>query len=400
MQYRGWKMETKAICNASIVMSESIIEGQTVVLEGSRIKEIVPDDQAECEVAQKIDAGGCLLAPGYIDLHMHGACSFQPDKNSADLEELTRVLPKYGVTSFLAGILPKKSAEEDYSLLDELSKAESRGTEILGFFLEGHFLSLTGAIPNKAHNKSLAYVNKLKEAARPYKIVFGISPEFPDIYELLPHMTKEGYPAFITHTKANVLQTQEAIRLGAVHATHFYDVFPYPGLAASGVRACGAVEAILADPDVSVDFILDGEHVDPIAVKMALQCKGSEGVSLVTDANPIAGLKPGKYKGFGGKDIVVEYEGGPARLAENTSSPGGLAGSGLTMDRTVKIAVNTLNVPIYQAIKMATYNPAKVLGLHHRKAKIEAGYDADLIMLDEKLDVCMCWVAGRNVYSR
>ncbi len=156
------------------------------------------------------------------------------------------------------------------------------------------------------------------------------------------------------------------------------------------------MEAILANPNVSVDLILDGEHVDPAAVKMALQCKGSEGVSLITDANINAGLPPERYTGLGGVDIMVEYEGGPARLA----SSGTLAGSGLTMDRAVRNAVEMLNVSIPQAIKMASYNPAKVMGLHHGKGKIEVGYDADMILLDENLYVQKSWVGGKEVYSK
>ena len=366
-----------------------------------KIQSVLPHKSAiNMSADEEIDADGMLLCPGYIDLHMHGAFNLLADKSAKQLEELTGILPRYGVTGLVAGVLPQKSEQEDYTLLEELAKAKSHGAEILGFFLEGHFLSLTGAISNLKANRTIEYVEKLKALAEPYKLVFGISPEYPGICELLPHMTDQGFPAFITHTKASVEQTQTAINLGAVHATHFYDVFPYPGEKDPGVRACGAVEAVLADPNVSVDFILDGEHVNPIAVKMALQCKGSEGVSLITDANINAGLKPGKYTGLGGSDIVVEYEGGPARLIENTSMPGGLAGSGLTMDRVVRNAVEMLGVSISQAIKMASYNPAKVLGLHHRKGKIEAGYDADMILLDENLYVQKCWVGGKEVYSK
>jgi N-acetylglucosamine-6-phosphate deacetylase len=271
---------------------------------------------------------------------------------------------------------------------------------MLGYFMEGHFLSITGAISNLTQNKTVDYVEKLKEKAGTHKLVFGISPEFPNICGLLPHMTDRGYPAFITHTMASAKQTQKAIGLGATHATHFYDVFPHLREKDPGVRECGAVEAILADSQVSVDFILDGEHVDSIAVKMALQCKGSEGVCLITDANTNAGLPPGRYSGLGGKEISVEYEGGPARLIEENKSRGGLAGSGLTMDRAVRNAVSMLGVDVIQAVKMASYNPAKVLGLHNAKGKIEKGYDADMVLLDENLFVEKCWVSGKEVFSK
>ena len=394
-------MKSILIKNARIIQNDKLADNSAVFCTDGKIEIILKDEVTDGFPADIIlDAKGKILAPGYIDMHMHGACSVFTDKSAEQLERLTEVLPQYGVTSFFAGVLPKMEEEEDYALLEELSKAKSQGAQLLGFFLEGHFLSLTGAISNLKANRTIEYVEKLKEKASPYDIVFGISPEFTGICGLIPHMTKQGYPAFITHTKATVEQTQKAVSLGAAHATHFYDVFPYPGEKDPGVRACGAVEAVLADPGVSVDFILDGEHVDPIAVKMALQCKGSEGVSLVTDANINAGLAAGRYTGLGGGDIVVAYEGGPARLAENTKAPGTLAGSGLTMDRAVRNAVNMLGVTIPQAIKMASYNPAKVLGLNHRKGKIEEGYDADMILLDENLIVQKCWAGGKEVYSK
>ncbi len=176
-----------------------------------------------------IDAKGMILAPGYIDMHMHGTLNLLTDMSTSELETLSEILPQCGVTSFLAGVVPKKNEAEDYALLEELSKAKSGGAQLLGFFLEGHFLSLAGTISNLKANRTIEYVEKLKEKASPYDIVFGISPDFPGVCELIPNMIKQGYPAFITHTGATVEQTQKAISLGVIHTTHFYDVFPYPG---------------------------------------------------------------------------------------------------------------------------------------------------------------------------
>jgi N-acetylglucosamine-6-phosphate deacetylase len=394
-------MKSILIKNVKIIRNDILLDKFNVFCIDGKIDIIFKDKVINGFPADIIlDAKGKILAPGYIDLHMHGTRNLLTDRNSNELEKLTGILPRYGVTSFLAGVLPRKCEDEDYVLLEELAKAKSQGAQLLGFFLEGHFLSLTGVIYNLKSNRTIEYVEKLKELAEPYRLVFGISPEYPDIGELLPYMTTQGYPAFITHTMASVEQTEKAITMGAIHATHFYDVFPYPGEKDQGVRACGAVEAILAAPSVSVDFILDGEHVDPTAVKMALQCKDSDSVCFITDANINAGMPPGRYTGLGGSDIVVEYEGGPARLAENAKTPGGLAGSRLTMDRAVRNAVSMLDIPITQAIKMASYNPAKVLGLQHRKGKIVEGYDADMVLLDRDLAVQKCWVGGKEVSSK
>jgi N-acetylglucosamine-6-phosphate deacetylase len=297
-------------------------------------------------------------------------------------------------------------------LLAELSGAEPTGADILGFFLEGHFLALTGAIRNMKPVHSLARVEALKKALGNRKGIFGISPEIPGICSLLPLICEGGVPAFITHTKASYDETEKAIAAGARHGTHFYDVFPYPGEQEPGVRGCGAVEAIMAQPEVSVDFILDGEHVHPGVVKMALACKGLDKVCLMTDANLNAGMAPGVYQGIGGTEIVMKYPGGPAReyfpspgcLEEGQtlgglSSTGGLTGSGLTMDLALKNAVKLLGLSLPDAAALCSANPARVLGLEHERGRIEKGFLADFSLLDKDLNVTACYIGGELAAS-
>jgi len=216
---------------------------------------------------------------------------------------------------------------------------------------------------------------------------------------LLPMMMVYGIPAFVTHTIAEHQEAQRAIDLGATHATHFYDVFPYKESNEAGVRWCGSVEAFYSNRHTTLDFVLDGEHVDPIAVKMAIVCKGVEKISLITDANSCSGLPPGKYSGIMGYPVEVFYEGGPARLTEESHNPGCIAGSGLTMEKAVKNAVKFLGVSIPDAIRMASTNPASVLRLSAKKGRIKCGYDADFIILTNELDVAACVVGGRLIYN-
>ena len=394
------KKHSLLIKNARVIANETILERHSVYCVGGSIGKILPEGGEQSLMADEtVDASGMYLSPGFIDLHIHGARNLLVDNGREHLEDLCRVLPQYGVTSFLPTVCPAPSEEEDLKLLASLSGAKSEGTAILGFFLEGHFLELTGAIKDIPKDRSRERVDKLIDTLKPYKAVFGISPEVHGIVELLPYMTKQGYPAFVTHTAATVEETEKAIMAGAVHATHFYDVFPYPGVKDLGVRTSGTVEAILASPETSVDFILDGEHVHPIAVKMALRCKGREKVCLVTDANINAGLPPGRYKGIGDTDIDVFYEGGPARMGKESKYPGSLTGSGLTMDRAVRNAVRLLEVDIPQAVAMASSNPARVLGLQKSKGFINEGHDADMVLLDQELKVVRCWVQGRCCFG-
>lgn len=283
--------------------------------------------------------------------------------------------------------------------MSSLSKVKSQGTQILGFHLEGPFLSITGALPPEAlGDADPERVRALIEASRPDQVVFSISPEFAGITELIKIMSADGTPVFITHTQADVKQTQAAIEAGARHATHFYDVFYPPAQTDPGVRPAGVVEAVLADQRVSVDFILDGEHVAPIVVKMALCCKGFDNVCLITDANIGAGSEPGRYK-FGKETVEFKYKGGPARFTEDSQYPGALAGSGLTLDLAVRNAIKFLRLDIPQAIRLASANPARVLKIDDTKGKIDLNYDADLILLDEKLNVKRTFIAGECVYA-
>ena len=238
-----------------------------------------------------MDAAGCYLAPGFIDLHFHGLREFLVDNGPHDLEEICRLLPHYGVTGFLPTFAAPRPPSEDKRFISSLSGIRALGAEILGFHFEGPFLSLTGAIPAEA--LCLANPDRVRqmiESSRPYPAIFSISPEFAGVLDLIPIMAQNGTPVFMTHTAATVEQTQAAIDAGVRHATHFYDVFPSPPVKDPGVRPCGVVESVLADPRVSVDFVLDGEHVHPVALKLALQCKGNDGVCLITDANIGTGI--------------------------------------------------------------------------------------------------------------
>ncbi|MBN1835155.1 MAG: amidohydrolase family protein [Spirochaetales bacterium] len=394
--------------NVTLVVEEELRPGGAVLWEGGTIREVRalggarrpgPARSGPAGL-ERIDGGGGYLAPGFMDLHVHGVRDRLVDNGPEDLEAMSRILPRFGVTGFQPAVSPRPPGE-DAGFLRSLAACRPSGAAVLGFFLEGPFLSLTGALPPEAVAAPTGErLRSLIEASLPYRAVFAVSPEIEGAPALIRRMARGKTPVFVTHTAASVAQTLEAIEAGVTHATHFYDVFPVPGETEPGVRPCGAVEAILASPQVTVDFILDGEHVDPIAVRMALACKGPQGVCLITDANIGAGLPPGTYRGLGGAEVRIEYPGAPARMTENGPLPGALAGSGLTMDQAVRNAVRLLEVPLPVAVGMASANPARVLGLEGRKGHVREGYDADLVLLDPELRVQQTWVAGASCYRR
>ena len=375
------------------IVKENGIEDGFLRFDGGTIVDTVTHATNE----DYVDMSGCYIVPGFIDLHIHGIHRYLADNGVDDLVQICGILPRYGVTGFLPTIAPRP-AGEDALFLQGLVSANTDGSCILGFHLEGPFLKLTGALSSDAiTGATTERVESLIKAAQPYKAIFSISPDVEGIEMLIPLMAAGNTPVFITHTAANVQQTQQAIELGARHATHFYDVFPCPPVTEPGVRPCGTVESILADRRVSVDFILDGVHVDPVAVKMALVAKsqGPGRVCLITDANVGAGLEPGRFTFGASGEVYFETKGGPARLV----SDNGLAGSGLTMDQALRNAVKMLGLDLHEAAKLVSANPAEVIGLSERKGKLKAGYDADFVILNNQLEVVQTWISGKCLYK-
>lgn len=382
----------KQIIKSNIVTESEVLQGYLIIENGKICG--ISQSKPEGEI---IDLEGSFIVPGFIDLHIHGVHRALVDNGEEDLKEICKTLPRYGVTGFLPTLAPRPK-REDAEFLSKLSKTKTEGTKILGFHLEGPFLKLTGALGVGAISGSDdERVKALIQAAKPYPAIFSISPDVEGIENLIPIMAENNAPVFMTHTAANVEQTQRAIELGARHATHFYDVFPCPQVTEPGVRPCGTLEAILADERVSVDFILDGVHVDPIAIKMALLCKskGPGKVSLITDANVGAGLEPGQFSFGNLGDIYFAHKGAPARSVKDNT----LAGSGLTMEQALKNAVKWLEMDLVEASKLVSLHPAKVLGLEHKKGLIKEGYDADFVVLNKNLDVLQTWVGGECFYS-
>lgn len=376
------------------IVTDNVIVSGYLVLDGGKIADVTLE-KPQCEIE---DRSECYLLPGFIDMHIHGVHNFLVDDGPEALAGMCRTLPRYGVTGFLPTVSPSPMGQ-DSAYLKTLSATSPEGTHILGFHLEGPFLALTGAFNKDAIGGGGAdRVNALIAAAKPYKCIFSISPDVDGIFDLIPIMAQDDTPVFMTHTAANVQQAQKAIELGARHCTHFYDVFPCPPVSEPGVRPSGIVEAVLADPRVSVDFILDGVHVDPIAVKMALVAKqsGPGSVCLITDANVGAGFQPGTYTFGNMGDICFDYPGAPARSVKDHT----LAGSGLTLDVALRNAVKLLGLDLVAASKLLSYNPAKVLHLEKQKGLLASGYDADFVVLDGNLEVQSTWVSGKEFYKK
>jgi N-acetylglucosamine-6-phosphate deacetylase len=313
----------------------------------------------------------------------------------------SRELGQFGTTTVLP-TLYRIMQRATLAKLREVAEAidQCRDVHIPGFHLEGPFLALPGAGADTVPG-DLTLLKEMLDAAMGRVAAMSISPDTPNILPVIEHLVEQRIVPFITHTRASVEQTQRALDAGARHATHFYDVFPLPQETEPGVRPCGTVEAILADKRASVDFVGDGVHVHPIAIKAALAAKGYEKVLLITDSNIGAGLPKGIYQTDWGYPVKVE-PGNAARI-EDTKHPshGCLAGSALTMNVGMANLLRWLDLPAAQVWAMGTRNVAACMGWPN-KGVIGSGADADFVLWDEHdthWQPHQTWLGGRCVFD-
>jgi len=325
--------------------------------------------------AERLDLSGRLLAPGFIDLHVHGGggAHFM----SGDADECARAADfhaRHGTTALLATTIAAPR--------DELLRAVAAvaGTSILGVHLEGPFLSERRRGAQPAEHLRPPDLDELAAllAAGPVRLV-SLAPELPGALEAIAAIDEADAVPALAHTDATYAQTVAAIEAGARHAVHTFN-----GMRPLHHREPGVLGAVLDDPRVTCEAIADGHHVHPAALRLLYRAKGAGGTVLVTDAIAAAGLPDGDYE-LGG--APVRTAGGRAETAD-----GILAGSTLTMDAAVRNA-HAWGLPLIDALAAATRTPAWVLGVP--KGRIAPGYDADLVVLDRDLRPVAAYIGGR-----
>ena len=386
-------MSSLLICNVRIVEpGKQIRLGDVLVHDG----QIVATGAIGVTVNEPeiVEGGGRLLTPGLIDVHTHGIMHSLYESGPEGLRTAARELGRFGVTTVLPTIVPQIRDGWMERLTEIAAVIPSiREVYVPGLHIEGPFMAVGGAACPTLPG-DVALLDRILSACNGRVSIMSVSPDTPDILPIIRRLREKNISVFITHTRANVKQTEAALAAGATHATHFYDVFYAPAETDPGVRPVGAVEAILADPRATVDFIADGVHVHPTAIRAAVAAKTWAGVTLITDSNIGAGLPPGVYDTPWGYPVRVSPETAARHVTKNF-----LAGSALTMDRGMANLLQWLDLPPENIWAMGTLNPARLLGLT-RKGRLEAGADADLVLWDDDIRPARTWVAGRCTYER
>lgn len=388
-------MSALRITNVRLVRPGKSVAPGELLVEAGRIAAVGPIDAFQTPPGIPcLDAGARLLTPGLIDVHTHGVQHHAFGMSAEHLLAGLQALPQYGVTTVVPTLVPLFESSWQQNLR-AISKALPRatGVHVPGLHLEGPFIALPGA-SCKTMAGDLELLEEVLAVCENRVAVMSISPETPNILPVIETLVQRGIVPFITHTRAGVDETLQALRAGARHATHFYDVFYPPPETDPGVRPVGIVETMLADPRATVDFIADGVHVDPMAIRLAVAAKGFRGVTLITDSNIGAGLADGVYDSASGYPVRV-IQGDAARKV----SDGSLSGSALTMNVGIANLLQWLDLPAEQVWAMGTLNPATLLGLP-TKGTLEPGCDADLVLWNDDLTPAFTWVGGRCVYPQ
>lgn len=379
------------------VIGERLIPGGSVVVIGGKIL-FVGDERdtrlllkaADRSVFQIIDAQGGYIAPGLIDIHIHGSAGVDfMDGTEEALRTMARFLASTGTVAFLPSTVTA-SPEKTRRVAELVAHFQRQPdeAEVLGIHLEGPYISeeFKGAqYGPEIRAADLDELQSLYDILGDKLRLVTLAPEAPRAMEAVDWLVERDIPVAIGHSAATYAEAAAAIERGARHGTHLYN-----GMRGLHHREPGVVGALLAEPDAYVQLIADMIHVHPGAIRVALACKPLERVLLITDAVQATGLPDGEYV-LGDQRIFVKD--GAARLAE-----GNLAGSTLTLLRAVRNMIEALGVPLEEAFQMASRNPAEAVGFNN-KGWIKEGYDADLLVLSPDLELKMTIIGGAVAYS-
>lgn len=368
--------------NATIYTPYEAIPNGAVMIAGGQIGFVGPTVELTVPPdAQVVDTQGKNICPGFIDTHLHGAkgVGFM-DIDGGGVEKILSHHARHGTTSLLAttmsaGHLKLLSLCEKWG---QLVGTTETGPEVLGIHLEGPYLNPEkrgihdiDALRPPSVEEFRAYLERSGATVK----LLTLAPEQPGAKDLITECIHSGIVPAVAHSTADYETIQRAKSWGLQHAVHFFNTLP-----TFHHRQPGVIGAVLDDADFSVELIADGIHLHPATLRLVQRLKGTDKIILVTDASPYSGLEPGEYQDRSENVITVSDRG-------ITSADGILAGSNLTMMGAVQNMINFTGCTLSDAIRMATINPAKLIGVEQRKGSLEVGKDADLVIFDESFHI-------------
>ena len=390
-----------ALTAAALFTPLERIEEPLLLLDGGTIVEVSSRDRKEvprnCRV---VDFGDGILAPGFIDIHIHGGAGHDVMEAGADaLPPVERLLAAHGVSSYfpttvtapldatlsaLARLADAVEAAEQNAQAPGAQGGSARARP-LGIHLEGPFISHKRRgvhPPENLLDPTSAAFDRFWQAARGHIRVMTIAPELPGALEVITQAAALGVCVSLGHSNADLETARAGFTAGARHATHTFNA-----MRPLDHRDPGILGEVLTDSRLSADMIADGIHIDPTIVDLFLRAKGPDAAVLITDATAATGMPDGHYR-LGSLD--VEVKNGRCMVGDS------LAGSILTMDKAVRNVMQFAQWDLQQAVQLATLNPARVVGLK-QEGSFQAGAPADVVVLSPRGEIRNTIVRGAGI---
>lgn len=373
--------------NATVVLPDRTIEHGTVLIEDGFIAAVAENDISQVGV-ETLDLSGMTLLPGFIDVHIHGAAGVDVMEATAEgLAEVSRYLASQGVTAWLPTFVP--ASDENYAsaiaaIAQSMKQPAAGGARVLGVHYEGPFVNSAqcGALHVEYFKTyaSPADLDGLPVRAEMVRLI-TLAPEVAGGVELVRELNRRGWVVSIGHTRASLELLDQALAAGARHMTHFMNA-----MAPLHHRSPGPIAWGLAHDDVTCDIIADGIHLDPFMLQLLVKIKGVEGISLISDAIAAAGKGDGDYR-IWGETISVKN-------GRTANAAGSIAGSVINMLDAVRM-MRSVGISGVGVARMASSNPARLLGLADLCGSIEVGKRADLVALDADGRVRQTFIGGQ-----
>ncbi len=383
----------KLLCGGQVLLEGGEWENRDVLLQGGRIFSLLPQGQDAPPGAERIDCTGKLVAPGLIDTHVHGANGHNFMESTPDaIASISSYMVKGGTTSCLATTTSASPQELEQALLGILSASRHPvpgQVEILGTHLEGPYINSEKRGAHRESGIRAASISELEQicaAAQESLKVVTLAPEIPCAMQAIDYFVREGVRVSIGHTTASFEQAQEAIRHGASRGTHLFSAMPQ-----IHHRQPGATVALLLDSSAFLELTVDGNHFVTPILELILKTAGMERCILITDGTDVRGLGDGQFKRWEGTDVTVKD--GQAR-----TKSGSLAGSMISQADAVRNMVQFTGMPAASAIRMASENPARSLGIYDRKGSVSPGKDADFAIFNPDLSIHATITRGDIAY--
>jgi len=388
------------IFNGNIITPSGILKDGCLIVADGKIAEIGTIKIA-IENALEIDAKGQYVSPGFIDMHVHGGGGHDFMDNTIEaFLTIAKTHAKYGTTALMPTTLSceKEDLLNTLEIYEKANVLNNEGADFVGIHIEGPYFAMSqkGAQdPRYIRNPNPVEYKEILAASKHIKR-WSAAPELPGTIEFGQFLKQNNVLAAIAHTDAIYEEVIKAHEVGFTHATHFYSCM-------SGVsrrnafRYAGVIESAYLLDDMTVEIIVDGIHLPAPLLKLIYKIKGTENIALITDAMRGAGMPEGKSilgSLKNGLDVIIED--GVAKLPDRTA----FAGSVATTDRLVRNMIELADVPLIDAIKMASLTPAKILNIHDRKGELVKGKDADVVIFDENINIQTTIVKGNVVYTK